>query len=115
MEDKETKKNGRGIDIVKCCASCRYKTLDSHTRVCMKGEGAVLPSYLCPLWEMHPVYEGVGKGNGRVKQSGYLQYVVDKIDESISKDGNDSQIRLRLDEMRKEYIKKHGTIYLSEQ
>ena len=110
-------KNRYGISIVKCCASCRFKKCDSRTRLCTNGEGSVPSDYLCRNWEMAYGLDNAGKGGGKVKRAAYLQYSCDVLSEenarlieaSIAKR---AYMRKTLDEIRNEFIDRHGNIYV---
>ena len=76
--EKQFFKNYYGISIVKCCASCKHKQFDKgSSRLCMKGEGNVTPSYLCNDWEMNEKLQKAGMGGGRVRRIEYLRYCLD--------------------------------------
>ena len=112
-------KNKYGVSIVKCCASCRFKRLDNRNRLCLVGEGTVPSSYVCRQWEMNPIYENVGKGNGNVKTSEYLHYALDRLNDDFYETLTDIhkgkfRERISLAELRREYEKKHGNIYTIE-
>lgn len=104
MEEKKVLvRNNYGVAIVKCCASCRFKKMDARYRVCVKGEGLVASSWVCDKWEMSVNFQNAGKGNGSVKKGSYLQYCLDC---------REKYKEMPLLEIRAEYIKKNGSIYL---
>lgn len=110
MEEKRPKKafyrNGYGIPIVMCCASCAHKVFDKGgLRVCTKGEGTVRTSYLCSDWAVSPKLDNAGKGGGKVKKKDYLLFV------SNYPRPSDGGI-ITLSEIREEYEKRHGSRFL---
>lgn len=62
-------RNGHGIIIKKCCASCRWKgELDSlQFRKCTLTGKKVRPRACCPEWQLHPGLKGAGSGGGEVR------------------------------------------------
>lgn len=102
-------KNMYGIDVVMCCASCKYKRLDKNNRLCTIGEGPVPADYLCKNWEMNDVLAKVGRGEGRVKKREYLQHALEA---SIARDAPSAQrLSGAILETRSKYQKEHGGIY----
>ena len=76
--EKKTVKNGYGIDIVVCCASCRFKMLeDGKKRKCKLAGTETYPSEHCSSWKMEEHLGNAGKGGGRVRKKAWLQYVLD--------------------------------------
>lgn len=107
--DKEFFKNEFGVNIVKCCASCKHKEFGkTGTRVCTNGEGEVKPSYLCSDWEMSERLAKAGKGGGPVKKARYLQYVLNY------EQPKEPQYHVPLKAIRAEYEKLYGSIYICE-
>lgn len=98
--------NKHGIRIKECCASCMHKRIDRGLRLCVKGEGAVPPSYLCPLWEMDESLDNAGCGGGGIKRRAYLTFALGKYEEE-QKPPSAVQIR-------NEYKKDGGEIYIVE-
>ena len=64
--------NRYGAGIVKCCASCTHKVIDTRSRICDCGGGIVKPSDLCTDWQVQKGLENAGKGGGKVKKRAYL-------------------------------------------
>lgn len=82
MEDfrKEFVKNKYKVNIVKCCASCKFHDSngDERIRICKRGYGDHELDYLCGGgWEMEPKLENAGKGGGRVKKKEYIQFIME--------------------------------------
>lgn len=110
-------KNSNGVSIVKCCASCKHKKLDNRQRLCMAGEGLVPSDYLCPEWEMNPVYEKLGNGDGRIKNPMYLRYALDRTYEDerkalLAQESHKTFTRTPLVIIRREFEELHGSIYM---
>lgn len=111
-------KNRYGIEIVKCCASCKNKRCDNHARICVAGEGIVPSNYLCAQWEMDYGFDTAGRGDGRIKKRMYLDFCYRKIVEENRKAiqyANAKMIfkRKTIDEIRAEYIQEYGDIYIN--
>lgn len=76
---KEFVKNKYGINIVKCCASCRKHESDGDEkkRICKVTRDKHPLDYLCSgCWEMDPRLDNAGKGGGRVKKKSYIEYIL---------------------------------------
>lgn len=65
----KTVKNGNGISVNKCCASCRFKrNIRLMTmRKCKKRKMQVEPDFYCYDWEMAKNLEVAGNGLGVVR------------------------------------------------
>ena len=87
---EEFEKNRFGIQIKKCCASCKHHTdgEKDNKRKCLRYGVEHSLDYLCAKgWEMmrpgNPPKPGelnldnAGKGDGRVKKPQYIKYVLD--------------------------------------
>lgn len=70
--------NKYGAGIVKCCASCVHKVIDTKLRICDCGGGVVRPSDCCTDWQIQKGLENAGKGGGRVKKRAYLYTIHDQ-------------------------------------
>ena len=111
--------NKYGVKICMCCASCKHKQLDKSLRICKKGEGQVPPSYLCPDWEMKEDFDNAGKGGGDIKRRDYLEYALERLsaDEYEALVAAEKKLpykRVTIFEIREEFKKIHGSIYVSE-
>ena len=104
---KQTCKNDFGITVVKCCASCKHKSLDRDMRLCTKGEGHVRANYLCPEWIMNPNLRMAGKGGGQVQKRSYQKFLCEypQPEDNIKRVPN-ALIRL-------EYEKLYGSAYIN--
>ena len=104
MRTKTFTKNTHGISIAKCCASCKFNNGVADKaglrRLCQQGEGNVKPSDYCRTWTMKPELDNVGKGGGKVKKKAYIDFV------------NNNITRWSLSDIRAEFEKKHGSIYM---
>lgn len=88
--------NNYGISIVKCCASCRFKSLfNEHYRTCDLDKGKVKPNGLCMSWQMQPKLDNAGRGGGHIRRGEYLLDVL--------KHGGASEYFVR------EWERKHGS------
>ncbi len=109
-------RNKHGIKVKKCCISCQYKTFDEKEgRYCDKMMIKVDKRFCCKLWEMAEHIKKVGDHKGRIKTKAYLNYVkkirLDEM-ESIRLGIMKSEDSRTIADIRKEYFKKHGSIYL---
>jgi hypothetical protein len=105
---KEKYKNGHGIVIKQCCASCIHCGFDKVFRICMKGHGHVAPyDPMCDEWEIKPGLLRAGRGDGKVKNPEYLRYLLAENDrENLSlEERSVSAVRAR-------YTAQGGKIYL---
>lgn len=62
-------KNGYGISVKKCCASCLFKRNGRlmTMRLCTKKRIAVEPGYVCRFWEMSDNLKFAGNAQGVVR------------------------------------------------
>lgn len=72
-------KNQHGVDITKCCASCKHKLeggRKDNERLCKLTQKIVRADDLCSSWELteSPKLEVAGKGGGRIKKPHYIQW-----------------------------------------
>ena len=68
-------RNRNGIEIKKCCASCKFRQICSDKgRFCRKHQKTVKAGGLCEDWEMNPDLEHAGDSGGQVKCAKYLDY-----------------------------------------
>ena len=113
-------KNKYGIGIVACCASCKFKKFVNMVRCCLL-DGCDVPSgFVCGRWGMSPPLENVGKGGGKVKNSQYLHYAVEKLaEDNVFADeaaaAGLSYNKLTVEELREDYSRDNGTIYAIEE
>lgn len=118
MEILKTK-NKLGYDIVMCCASCIHNAgaNNEFTRLCDAGEGIVKPSSYCKQWEIKRRIgsgkpgdvdlDSAGLGGGRIKRRDYLQFVL-----KYPQPENPT-MHIPIGEIRADYEKKHGSIYIN--
>ena len=109
-------RNFYGILINRCCASCRFKDLTRliSARFCTQHHKSVKSKHCCKQWAISEQMEAAGSGRGKVKCRAYLRYVLEvRADESLA-----DQLGIRfphktLDQIRQEFEKNQGSIYLS--
>ena len=94
--------NNNGIRVNKICASCKFRSLDSHHRRCELDNKAVSACQTCDRWVISEGMKNVGGRNGgKIKKRKYLLYAIMKLrhnGESVEK-------------ARSEYSKTNGTIF----
>lgn len=67
--------NQHGIPIKMCCASCKKRKINNNEgRYCERSGEPVAGCQYCRKWALHPKLQNAGKGGGRVKSIGYLNY-----------------------------------------
>ena len=110
MADLITTKNKYGVDIVKCCASCKHNigAASEFTRVCDDGEGIVKPNSLCAHWMMKQNLEKAGKGGGGIKKKHYLEWLLNY------KQPENPKLHVSLEDRQIEYEHQFGSRYLIE-
>lgn len=67
-------RNRYGIEICRCCASCKHRKVTNEGRMCRKTEDGVESWHLCSRWDMHENLQNAGEGGGKVKKLQYLNY-----------------------------------------
>lgn len=109
-------KNKYGIKVSMCCASCHFKesTRLMTTRHCMKLNKEVTPLGVCEHWRMNKQLNQVGSTQGQIKRREYLMYLIYvRVKEQEMLDKGDKVVPKNIAEIRKEYEKEHGSIYLN--
>ena len=120
-------RNSHGIEIKKCCASCRFKDLTRlmTARFCTQHHKSVKPKGCCKQWAISEQLEAAGRGGGQVKRRAYLRYLLEvRADERLRVGERSSGMRLAdqlgihaphksIDQIRQEFEKNHGSIFLS--
>ena len=109
-------KNSHGIEVRECCASCRYKDLTRliNSRFCTEHHKGVKPKHCCERWALSEQLEAAGSGRGKVKRKAYLRYViVVREEEALAEQRGLKLVRMTIDQIRQEFEKNHGSIFLS--
>ena len=122
-------RNAHGCKIKKCCASCQHKCIESDgTRVCASMMLKVQQKFKCKKWQMSDGLKNAGKCDGKVKRKEYLIYVQEirsaerlRVGDGTSGMSDDiqngiitEQQRKTLEEIRKMFTEKFGSIYAME-
>ena len=122
-------RNAHGCKIKKCCASCQHKCIESDgTRVCASMMLKVQQKFKCKKWQMSDGLKNAGKCDGKVKRKEYLIYVQEirsaerrRVGDGTSGMSDDiqngiitEQERKTLEEIRKMFTEKFGSIYVME-
>ena len=108
-------RNSHGIEVKKCCASCRYKDLTRlmTARFCTKHHKGVKPKCCCEQWAISDQLEAAGRGGGQVKRREYLRYLLEvRSDESLADQLGIRTPHKSIDQIRSEFEKNHGSIYI---
>ena len=108
-------RNSHGIEVKKCCASCRYKDLTRlmTSRFCMQHHKSVKPKACCKQWEISDQLEAAGSAGGKVKRKAYLRDVLQvRADESLADQLGIRTPHKTIDQIRQEFEKNHGSIFV---
>ena len=108
-------RNSYGIEIKKCCASCRYKDLTRlmTSRYCTQHQKAVAPQGCCKKWALSEQMEAAGSGLGKVKRKAYLRYVLqERADESLADQMGFRTPHKTIGQIRQEFEKNQGSIFV---
>lgn len=109
-------RNQHGIEVKKCCASCKHKDLTRLVlaRYCSQHHEKVKPRECCEQWEMSEQMEAAGSGGGKVKKKAYLKYVLDvREDESLADQLGIKFPHKSIGQIRRDYEEKNGSIYVT--
>ena len=109
-------RNQHGIEVKKCCASCKHKDLTRLVlaRYCSQHHEKVKPRECCEQWEMSEQMEAAGSGRGKVKKKAYLKYVLDvREDESLADQLGIKFPHKSIEQIRKDFEEKNGSIYVT--
>ena len=120
--DKDTRivsvRNAYGYKIKSLCASCQHKCIDnSGIRVCAEMMLNVEQNFNCDSWKMSEGLNNAGKSNGKVKRREYLMFIQEiRIAENddIKKGIIKAKERKTVEEIRKMFTEKFGSIYAIE-
>lgn len=107
-------RNSYGIEVKKCCASCRYKDLTRlmTARFCTEHHKSVKPKDCCKQWALSEQLEAAGSGRGKVKHRAYLRYLMEvREDESLADQLGIQFPHKTIDQIRQEFENKNGTIF----
>ena len=113
---RQVTRNQHGIEVKKCCASCKHKDLTRLVlaRYCSQHHEKVKPRECCEQWEMSEQMEAAGSGGGKVKKKAYLKYVLDvREDESLADQLGIKFPHKSIDQIRKDFEEKNGSIYVT--
>ena len=108
-------RNSHGIEIEMCCASCRFKDLTRlmTARFCTEHQKRVKPRECCYEWALSEQLEAAGSAGGKVKRKAYLKFVLEvRADESAADQLGIQFPHKTIDQIRQEFEKNHGSIYI---
>ena len=119
-------RNSHGIEIKKCCASCKHKDLTRllSARFCSLHQKKVKPREGCKQWEMSEQMQAAGLSGGKVKKKEYLKYVMEVREDERLRVGEQSsgmsladQLKIQIphksiSQIRREFEAKNGSIYV---
>ena len=108
-------RNSHGVEIRECCASCKFKDLTRlmSSRFCLQHHKKVKPRECCEQWTMSEQMEAAGSGGGKVKKKAYLKYVLEvRADESLADQLGIKSPHKTLEQIRRDFEEKNGSIYV---
>lgn len=77
QREPECAKTRLGIEVRKCCCTCRFAQVGSEgLKLCEKSGAEMEGEALCSCWMMAPCFENIGSNQGRVKSKRYLEFVL---------------------------------------
>lgn len=108
-------RNQHGIEVRECCASCRHKDLTklATARFCQLHQKSVKPREWCEQWAMSEQMEAAGSAGGKVKKQAYLKYLMAvREDESLADQLKVQYPHKSIEQIRREFEEKNGSIYV---
>ena len=110
-------KNGHGIKIKKCCASCKQRKIDDELgRFCNLHKCTVASNDVCKRWELSKKLNNAGNGIGKVKCMSYMNFFrakwVQQLDALEAGEINPRKMKC-IGEIRREYEREFGEIYVN--
>lgn len=109
-------RNRYGIEICKCCASCKFRKVVNEGRMCSKAKVLVESWHLCSGWDIHEKLQNAGDGRGKVKSLAYMNYCRDRYLQQREEliDGKILPTQVKpVEEIRKEFSELYGSIYIN--
>lgn len=109
-------RNSHGIEVKECCASCRFKDLTRlmTSRFCIEHQKRVKPREWCYEWALSDQLEAAGSAGGKVKRKAYLKFLLEvRANESLADQMGIRTLHKTIDQIRSEFEKNHGSIFLS--
>ena len=108
-------RNSHGIEVKKCCASCRFKDLTRlmTARFCTEHQKRVKPRECCYEWALSDQLEAAGSAGGKVKCKAYLKFVLEvREEESLADQRGLHIVHKTIEQIRQEFEKNHGSIFV---
>ena len=108
-------RNSHGIEVKKCCASCRFKDLTRlmTARFCTEHNKRVKPRECCYEWALSDQLEAAGSAGGKVKCKAYLKFVLEvREEESLADQRGLHIVHKTIEQIRQEFEKNHGSIFV---
>ena len=110
-------RNRNGIEIKKCCASCRFRQINSQRgRHCTEHKMKMEAGWLCKDWDMSPDLEHAGDSGGQVKCTKYLDYYRKRWleqREAYEAGRLKAEDMLTAEQIRKEYNEQYGSEFIN--
>ena len=108
-------RNRHGIEVKKCCASCRFKDLTRlmTARFCTEHNKRVKPRECCYEWALSDQLEVAGSAGGKVKCKAYLKFVLEvREEESLADQRGLHIVHKTIEQIRQEFEKNNGSIFV---
>ena len=104
--------NNNGIRFLKCCASCENRVLVTDGRGCGLARAKPKPHKKCTAYQFRASLMYASKEKGRIKKSNYFRFLLEWRDREKATNGKVPPAGLT--QIRSEYEKKYGSIYLTQ-
>ena len=108
-------RNSHGIEVKKCCASCRFKDLTRlmTARFCTEHQKRVKPRECCYEWALSDQLEVAGSAGGKVKRKAYLKFVLEVREmENLADQRGLHIVHKTIEQIRQEFEKNNGSIFV---
>ena len=104
--------NNNGIRFLICCASCENRVLEVTGSRCGLVRAKPKPGKQCTAYRFRQSLMDAGKEKGRIKKPDYFRFLLERRDRETTQ-RVPLQNRASLLEIRSEYEKMYGSIYLT--
>ena len=104
--------NNNGIRFLICCASCENRVLEVTCSRCGLARAKPKRGKQCTAYRFRQSLMYAGKDKGAIKKSDYFRFLLEKRDREAMQ-CVPLQNRASLLQIRSEYEKKYGSIYLT--
>ena len=103
--------NNNGIRFLICCASCENRVIEVTGSRCGLVRAKPKPGKQCTAYRFRQSLMDAGKEKGRIKKPDYFRFLLEWLDREKATNGKVPPAGLT--QIRSEYEKKYGSIYLT--